>query len=138
MGGACTDSGGRSEFIKGGECGQAAAAGAALAVAAAGAALGAAAAGVALAVAAAGAAPVVAAAGLEVAAAGAARAASAGVAGGYGTLGASSAVCVVVFSLGDAKKKYASEDNPNARTTAMPVMSFRPDPKLRLLDKSVR
>jgi hypothetical protein len=54
----------------------------------------------------------------------------AGVAGGYGTLEASSAVCVVVFSLGDAQKKYASADNPNARTTAMPVMSFRADPTL--------
>ena len=78
-------------------------AGAALALAAAGAALGAAAAGAAL------------------------RAASAGVAGRYGTLEASSAVWVVVFSFGDAQKKYASADNPNARTTATPLMSFRPD-----------
>jgi hypothetical protein len=45
---------------------------------------------------------------------------------------------VVVFSLGGAKKKYANADNPNVRTTAMPVMSFRSDPKLLwLLDKSV-
>ena len=96
-------------------------AGAALAVTAAGAALGAAVAGATLGAAAAGA---------------ALRAASAGVAVGCGTLGASSAVCVVDFSLGDAKKKYASADNSNARTTAMPVMSFRPAPRL-LGDKSV-
>ena len=92
-----------------------------MAVTTAGAALAVTTAGVALAVTTAGAA-------LGAAAAGAAlRAASAGVAGGYGTLGASSAVCVVDFSVGDAQKKYASADNPNDRTTAMPVMSFRPD-----------
>jgi hypothetical protein len=41
-----------------------------------------------------------------------------------------SAACVLAFSPADGQKMYASAATPNAVTTAVPIISFRCDPKL--------
>jgi len=56
----------------------------------------------------------------------------------WSSTGASSAVCVGVFSPADAKKKYASAHTPNVTTIALPATSVRRDRKLvSLSDKTL-